>query len=138
MDSIGDYLYIIIFVVIIVVNILKRLKKQQPVATSDYSGNYSESESRENNKEEEDDFWKSLSSSPQQPAVQVQQVQNIQQIQNKRKDVETILPKNESKKKSTGFLDDKEENKDTVSVAFNDRDDARRAFIYSEIWNRKY
>jgi hypothetical protein len=137
MDSIGDYLYIIVFVVIIVVNILKVLRKQKPVATaavtSDYSENYPSKKEIE-----EDDFWKSLSSSFQQPAEQVQQVQNIQQRQNKRKDVETILPKDEPKKKSTGFLDEKEENRDSVSVAFNDRDDARRAFIYSEIWNRKY
>ena len=130
MDSIGDYLYIIIFVVIIIVNILKRLKKQETVVTPDYSENYSESESGENDKE--DDFWRTFSSSSQQPTVQVQQVQN------KRKDIETILPKNESKKKSVDFLDEREENKDSISVAFNDRDDARRAFIYSEIWNRKY
>ena len=133
MDSIGDYLYIIVFVVIIVVNILKNLRKQKPVVvTPDPPGNYSESKKED----EDDDFWRSLSSPSQQPVVQVQQVQNIQQIQNKRKDVKTILPKNELKKKSA-VLEEKEES-NSFSVAFNDKDDARRAFIYSEIWNRKY
>ena len=128
MDSIGDYLYIIVFGVIIVVNILKYVKRQKPVETSDYSGNYPESK----DEKEEDDFWRTLSSPPQEPVVQVQQ------IQNKRKDVETIFPKNELKKKSAALLEEKEENKDSVSIEFNDRSDARRAFIYSEIWNRKY
>jgi len=134
MDSIGDYLYILIFVGIIVVNILKNLKKQKPVADPGYSENYSEP--KEDN--EEEDFWRTPSPAPQEQTVQVQQIQHIRQIQNKRKDMETILQKNEPKEKSTGLLDEKEENKDSVSIAFNDKDDARRAFIYSEIWNRKY
>ena len=127
MDSIGDYLYIIIFVVTIVVSILKNLKKRKPVDVP---------EPREDN--EEEFFWKEPSPASQEPAVQVQQIRHIQPIQNKRKETEPILSKNEPKKKSAGLSDEKEENKDSVSIAFNDRDDARRAFIYSEIWNRKY
>ena len=128
MDAIGDYLYIIVFLGIIVINVLKNLKKQKPVVTPDFSGNHPVP--RENKNEE---FGGNpFPSTRQKPSIQ------IQQVQNKPKDVETIFPKNEFKKKQVDHLKEKEENDRSVSVAFNDRDDARRAFIYSEIWNRKY
>jgi len=120
-DIIGKYLYIIIFVGIIVINILRSLKKRQPVPEH--------AESEEN---EVDDFWNQPPPPQQQPAFQVQQVQS------KPKNVETIFPKNEFKKQETGRLMLTEEHNNPISVEFNDRDDARRAFIYSEIWNRKY
>ena len=128
MDAIGDYLYIIVFLGIIVINVLKNLKKQQPVVTPDFSGNHPVSR-----EDKEEDFREiPFPSTRQKPSFQ------IQQVQNKPKEVETAFPKNEFRKKQMDHLKEKEENDPVVPVTFNNRDDARRAFIYSEIWNRKY
>ena len=120
-DIIGKYLYIIIFVGIIVINILRSLKKQQPVPVPEHA---------EPEESEGGDFWNQSPPPQQQPAFQVQQVQS------RPKNVETIFPKNVKKENSHLMLT--EEHNNPISVEFNDRDDARRAFIYSEIWNRKY
>ena len=129
MDVIGDYLYIIVFLGIIAINVLKNLKKQKSVVTPDFSGN--PPPVSRGNKEEE--FWGNpFPSTRQEPSFQVQQ------IQNKPKDIEMIFPKNEFKKTQVDNLKEKEENDNSVSIALNNSDDARRAFIYSEIWNRKY
>ena len=127
MDVIGDYLYIIIVLGIVVINIFKNLKKQKPVIIPDFSGNQPESR-----KNDDGDFWGNPLPPPrQEPSIQVQQVQN------KPKRVEIISHKGESPKQKISSLKEADEDKN-VSVAFSNSDDARRAFIYSEIWNRKY
>ena len=128
MEAIGDYLYIIIFVGIIIINILRNLSKQKTVATPDASGNYPES-----GENEEGDFLGNPPPQPrQEPTFQVQQVQS------RPKNVETTFPKHEFKEKKVNHSIQKEEDHNPVSVTFNDTDDARKAFIYAEIWNRKY
>jgi len=124
-DGIGSYLYIIVFVVIIVFNILKNLNKQRTVVVPDFSGNQPESR--------EEEFLENPF-----PSVRKEPSFQVQQVQSKPKNVETIFPKNEQKKKQTDVLKEKEEDNSSVSIAFNNTDDARQAFIYSEIWNRKY
>jgi len=126
MDGIGDYIYIIVLLGFVIINFFRNLNKQKQAAVPvpDFSGNQPESSGNTG-----DDFWGNFSPPPrQEPQVQVQ---------HKPKSVETLFPKNEVKNKKNIRLNETEKN-NTVSVAFNNSDDARRAFIYSEIWNRKY
>ncbi len=127
MDAIGDYLYLIVFLGIVVINILKNLRKQKTVVIPDFSGNHPASEENEGK-----EFWEnSYPSSHQEPVAQIQRVE-------RRKDVENSSLKSGLKKKHTDNFKEKEENNNPAQVTFNSSEDARRAFIYSEIWNRKY
>ena len=128
MDVLGDYLYIIIVLGIVVINIFKNLKKQKPVTIPDFSGNHPES--KEN---DDEDFW----GNPLPPPPPRQEPPKIQQVQNKPKSVETPSYKDDVNRQQVSRLKEPEEDKN-ISVAFSDSDDARRAFIYSEIWNRRY
>ena len=129
MDGIGSHWYIIIFGGIIVFNILKALRKrQEPVPTPSSSQNHPYST------DEKDDFWENPASVFQRRQTTHQQMDH-QQMQSLSKVNTTV--KVEPKRKPENILNEKEEDKN-ISVAFSNTDDARQAFIYSEIWNRKY
>jgi hypothetical protein len=130
MDILGDYTYIIIFAGIIIFNILKALRKREkPAPAPNYPENHPYSTTGE-----EDDFWRNPTPvSQREPLFHQPMVHQPMQSHSK---VEPIVKK-ESKKKSVDLLNEKGEEKN-ISVAFNNTDDARQAFVYSEIWNRKY
>ncbi|MDR1730159.1 MAG: hypothetical protein LBR52_05810 [Prevotellaceae bacterium] len=129
MDEIGNYLYIVIFVGIVIFNILKALRKQQaPVPAPNFPENHPYSTG------EEDDLRENPAPVFRRERMTHQPISH-QSIQNQPKTAQTV--KVEPKKKHTGQLNEKDENKN-ISVAFGNAEDARRAFIYSEIWNRKY
>lgn len=118
MDAIGDYLYILVFLVIIVVNILKNVRKQKNAPIPDFSGNQPILE--------EDSFSNK--------AKEVSYAENTQFVSNEREN--SILSSSRKPEKKMN-IPEKEED-DSISISFENTDDARRAFIYSEIWNRKY
>jgi len=123
MDEIGNHLYIIIFVGIIIFNILKALRKRpEPVPAPNFPENHPYSTN------EEDDFWGN-------PVFHREPMTHQPLIHQPMQSPSKAEPS--SKRKQSHLLNEKEENKN-ISVSFNNTDDARQAFIYSEIWNRKY
>ncbi len=122
MDEIGNYLYIIVFAGIIIFNILKAFRKQQePVPSPDFPENHSYST------DDEKDSWENPVSVFQREPITYQSMQ-------KSKVEPTIKAEQRTQE---NLLNENEEDKN-ISVAFSNTDDARQAFIYSEIWNRKY
>ncbi len=127
--DLGNYVYIIVIVGVVIFNILKLLRKQEEsTPIPDLSENHPYSTTGE-----EVDFWGNPI--PVSPKEQITHQPVIQPMQSRSK-VEPVA-KNKSKEKPLNLLNEKQE-EHPVSVAFNNTDDARRAFISSEIWNRKY
>ncbi len=129
MDEIGDYLYVIIFVGIIIFNILKTFRKQQkPVPIPDFPEDHPYST------DEKDDSWENPAPVLQKEPMTHQPMVH-QSMQSHSKTKSTV--KNKSPKKAVNLLNERKE-ENNIPIAFNNTDDARQAFIYSEIWNRKY
>ena len=124
MDAWGDYIYIIAFIAIVVINILKRAKKQEAVSIP---GPEFEEEMKEAGREYRELF--PFPSIPKSPSVQT--------VAQPKKTVQPVTT--EPKKKPLADVTVKEiPADDAFSISFKDTDDARKAFIYSEIWARKY
>ena len=127
MDSLGDYIYIIAFIAIVVINLLKKTRKQAavPIPPPEF-----EEEAKDAGRVYREPFPPSstLKSFPSK--------QTVADAPQKKTPSSTVA---ESQKKPLGDVAVKDAPiDDAFPVAFKDTDDARRAFIYSEIWARKY
>ena len=130
MDGIGNYIYVLIIIGAVVFNILKALRKREVPAPAPNFPNHRPYSTTD----EEDDVWENPTPvSQREPLVHQPMVHQSMQSHPR---VEPIVKK-ESKKKPVDLLNERGEEKN-ISVAFNNTDDARQAFVHSEIWNRKY
>ena len=128
MDEIGNHLYIIIFIGIIIFNILRALRKRPEPVPTPFPEHHPYSTDKE------DDSWENPPPVFRREPMTYQPMVH-QSIQSQSRIDPTV--KIEPKRKQANLLNEKEEGKN-ISVAFNNTDDARQAFIHSEIWNRKY
>jgi hypothetical protein len=123
MDS-GNLIYVLVVLAVIVFNIIKSKAKQQE-EVRDYTDNFPEKEE-----------WRD-----ERTVIVKEEVKNPytstfnehHEIQ-KKKDIKKTPVAQQNDKKTSSYHAI-EEDKD---ISFKDVEDARRAFIYSEIWNRKY
>ena len=133
MDSIGDYIYFIVLCIVPLISALSKKKDKKNDATEPLS-----------NEEEEQDTiptqsWEDL-------------MQQLKQKKEKQKEriKETIFESvKENKKQDKNVYSKTKENKEIIienkkpieeknEWAFDTVNDAKRAFVYSEIFNRKY
>jgi len=123
-DGLGNYIYIIAFIAIVIINLLKKARANKEEAQNPAY----EFEEKEEGEEVLREFFPPVTPKPYASPVQAVDIQ-----QNK-----TIYPIiTEPKKKHVGeeLLISKD---DDFTISFENADDARKAFIYSEIWARKY
>ena len=134
MDALGDYIYIIALVAIVIVNILKKARTQAPAsAPSPALGE--EMEEMERKRREIFSPFPPLSSPPSTPKPYPSEQQTVDTRPKKTPPQVVIEPK----KKPLGDVEVKETHPENAfSISFKNADDARKAFLYSEIWGRKY
>ena len=127
MDFISEYFYLLVFIAVIAFNVIKTLKKQekQDNDRSFAPGNTFEFDAEEYEEE-----------------VVVQQkpknvVMNNNVVQS-RENINITKKKPDSNKSKLSKKSSKSGINAEIDVCFDSVESARRAFIYSEIWNRKY
>jgi hypothetical protein len=117
MDA-GNLIYVLIILGVIIFNFIK-VRANRVEEVSDYTGSFPETE------EKKIPVKKEINDS-------VVTFQKNQEIQRKKNIKKSPVAQEIDKKSSYSNI---EEDK---NILFSNPDDARRAFIYSEIWNRKY
>jgi hypothetical protein len=132
MDSIGDYLYIVILAIIGLSSLFKKKSKEEvniPKTDESTVMPWDEIETIEpydSTYKEEDHQQQAFN-----PKVSYETTNDYSQLKSK-KTVTTILPSKETKKQI-------EQNEtEPVSIQLNSEEDAKMAFLYSEIFTRKY
>lgn len=148
MDELGDYLYLIVFAIAGLSSFLKKRKKTQ---TAD-----EEQEERpsvfEQMTEEEEDWWNSSKEQPTSQTIIVTEPVKVPPIYETRDNLMgyestgkyeaiKVRKQNISSVQKIDVQDDSEMDEDDLNVMhlnLNDVDEAKRAFVYSEIFSRKY
>ncbi len=150
MDSIGDYLYIVMIAIAVISGIFKNKKKKLEQAEYPYPDEETAEEYGEVYEEllpEETEIYTPVQTQPaaQQPISEKGNYQtaftSLEGMSNYNNTKDTT--KLRAKKEVTGFKQKSTESAitqeaDQVALKLNSREDVRAAFIASEIFNRKY
>ena len=126
MNELGDYIYIVAFVAIVIINILKKARSQEKATSPLPVPEEREAEIEYRN------FYPPVTNKSHPSSAQV--------IDTPRKKIvhPDVTVKSENKNINFSIKETPADKEENIFVSFKDTDDARKAFIYSEIWARKY
>lgn len=127
MDISEDYIYILVFIGLVVFNIVKTLRNGNNEKTSRPATCPTPSEYEE--KEEIQDEWRSIVDS-----IPVPEDEPKPQLKS---EMEPVLEE-KMQRKSSSSISFEMETQESPRLELKTAEEARRAFLYSEIWNRKY
>ncbi|HOG05270.1 MAG TPA: hypothetical protein PK978_03445 [Paludibacter sp.] len=135
--GIGDYIYLAVIVIASIGMILKKRKKQQEQVQEesfpDMSDIFPEAEGAE---QYETDFWGDPILQEDKPMVSVvsgaEKTTTFDILETKKQQYVSV------KSRETTDFEDEEDSEQALEISLEHPEDAKKAFIYAEIFNRKY
>ena len=135
--GIGDYIYLAVIVIASIGMILKKRKKQQEQVQEesfpDMSDIFPEAEGSE---QYETDFWGDPILQEDKPMVSVvsgaEKTTTFDILETKKQQYVSV------KSRETTDYEDEEDSGQALEISLEHPEDAKKAFIYAEIFNRKY
>lgn len=135
--GIGDYIYLAVIVIASIGMILKKRKKQQEQVQEesfpDMSDIFPEAEGAE---QYETDFWGDPILQEDKPMVSVvsgaEKTTTFDILETKKQQYVSV------KSRETTDYEDEEDSEQALEISLEHPEDAKKAFIYAEIFNRKY